>query len=376
MSPGERAATLLHGGVVDGVRLTPTGIHLAPGSASTFSLIFLQFHHVIVSVPNGGSLVHYVMDASVFKDSRCGSGPRASRVQLEIGLFESSTYPHSRQDTEGQFHTFNFFLPCDDFTNADDLSTATLNTRADLGQFGRIHLTFGNAGPVRGTCDNGIFRQRRGTLDGPNASFVLKTNRNFYGASSPLVIRRRSFGATLVQSSCRGGGRFTIFCPVGAEIQSTSSQGTVTSTWFVGQHPVGHRLELDLLREEHPVLDGTAAADVFEGAFATLPRSDLSVSGTPRYPSARIEPTAGSIFKGSAHFAGDGTTPSVEGPFKCADPKTFRKTTYTDRVYQGTFVGDLLPDGSGPLTATTDIGTFTVSPNDPLPAQLRRYKTA
>lgn len=129
------------------------------------------------------------------------------RYRLAVSAYESENSEFvqvtisKRKNPKGvrwaeQSHTYSFSELSDVFSHADNLSSAKILTGGQLGDYGKISLTFAKNGEAERSCD-GHVRTRPGTLEG---TLELRTGGNRFG-----VIREVPVKAALTYSDGQCG---------------------------------------------------------------------------------------------------------------------------------------------------------------------------
>lgn len=110
-----------------------------------------------------------------------------------------------RAGKANQMHFYTFPLAAKDFVASADLSKATLDTGSDLGTFGRIKMTFGNAGKLTSLVPTGCtggFATRSGKLSG---AYRLAADRTYFRTivktSLPAKLSRSTSGVPTCTTS-------------------------------------------------------------------------------------------------------------------------------------------------------------------------------
>ena len=222
-------------------------------------------------------------------------------------------------------HSYFFQLAASSVTVAPDLSTLTLDTGTQLGQFGAIKLTFANPGSLAQAtapagCTTGTWQTRAGTLKG-SVSFVA--DHSYF-----KVILEKSLPADLTANtsgtpaSC---GQGPLTCLRGSSVSASLGQGGPIIYASGGQLAQSGSFSLfEFLSQK--VGPATIAHALIEGS---LPATDLTVASD--LSSATVKTTGASHFTGSLSFTAN--APAVSGPnVACGDTYTVRQGVTTGGI--------------------------------------------
>jgi hypothetical protein len=222
-------------------------------------------------------------------------------------------------------HAYFFQLVAGSVTVAPDLSTLTLDTGAQLGQFGAIKLTFANPGSLAQAtapagCTTGTWQTRTGTLTG-SVSFVADSSyfKTILETSLPADLTANTSGTP---ATC-GTGPLT--CVHGSSVSASVGQGGPTIYASGGQLAQSGSFSLfEFLSEK--VGPATIAHILIEG---NLPATDLTVA--PDLSSATVTTSGASYFTGSLSFTA--SAPPVSGPYvACGGTFTVRQGVTTGGI--------------------------------------------
>ena len=239
--------------------------------------------------------------------------------------------------TERHFYAFRLAASC--VTVGPDLSTATIDTGTQLGQFGAIKLTFGNVGALgAGTAVPGCtgnWQKRTGTLTG---SIRFVANSTYF-----KTILRTSVPATLnanigplptckaqppacVHTTLLAVGTFT-----GASnfFEAFNTAGVLTFVGFFTQ-TVGPAIETHVLSETN------------------LPASDFSTAAD--LSSATVSTTGAKAFTGSLNYTAGGPATKFPNAGCGGTPASFTQGTATGGI-SAKFAA--IPAAQPPLTPAT-----------------------
>jgi hypothetical protein len=226
-------------------------------------------------------------------------------------------------------HTYLFQLAASSVTVAPDLSTLTLDTGAQLGQFGAIKLTFANPGSLaQGTapsgCTTGTWQTRTGTLTG-SVSFVADSSyfKTILEKSLPADLTANTSGTpatcgtptpTCLHSTLFLAGDVS---NASGAFNAILTNGQLTLRAVLGQAIAPAQVFHVLSVANVPTSDLTAAADASTGAVTTGGASpwftgslNFTAAAPPTpFTSAACGGTPGSLAPGTAngslvaHFA-------------------------------------------------------------------------
>jgi hypothetical protein len=221
-------------------------------------------------------------------------------------------------------HFYGFTLAADSVTVAPDLSSATLDTGTQLGQFGSMMLTFGNAGAfATGTpafgCTTGTWQMRTGTMTS-QVSFVA--DKTYF-----QTIVETSLPADV--SANTGDPPTCTNTPTGAcvhdESLGVSSSPTGPFVYaFGGDLANGGTGLFEFMSEK--IAPATISHTLRE---INLPAGDLTVA--PDLSSASVSTTGASLFTGSLSFTA--SAPATSGPYAaCGGMFTTRAGTTTGGI--------------------------------------------
>ncbi len=227
-------------------------------------------------------------------------------------------------------HSYFFQLTASSVTVAPDLSTLTLDTGTQMGQFGAIKLTFANPGALAQAtapvgCTTGTWQTRSGTLAG-SVSFVAD------GTYFKTIVEK-SLAADLTANTSGtpavcGSGPLT--CVHGSSVSASPGQGSPVIYASGGQLAQSGSFSLfEFLSVK--VGPATIAHVLIEG---NLPAGDLTVA--PDLSTATVATTGAKAFTGSLSFTA--SAPATTGPYVACN------STYTIRqgVTTGGIVGHFL----------------------------------
>jgi hypothetical protein len=244
-------------------------------------------------------------------------------------------------------HSYFFQLAASSVTVAPDLSTLTLDTGTQLGQFGAIKLTLANPGALTQAtapvgCTTGTWQTRSGTLTG-SVSFAADNSyfKTIVEKSLPADLAANTSGTP---ATCGAG---PVTCVHGSSLSSTVGPGGPTI--YASGGGLAQSGSFSLF-EFLSVKSGPATIDhiLIEG---NLPASDLTVA--PDLSTATATTTGSAVFTGSLSFAAN--APANTGPYPACN------STYTVRpgVTTGGIVGHFLaipapPPALGPSFASAN----------------------
>jgi hypothetical protein len=210
-------------------------------------------------------------------------------------------------------------------TVAPDLSTLTLDTGAQLGQFGAIKLTLANPGTLTQVtapagCTTGTWQMRSGTLTG-SVGFVADNSyfKTIAEKSLPADLTANTSG---VPATC---GAAPTPCLHGSSVSASPGQGGPVIYASGGQLARSGNFSLF---EFVPAKTGPAsiAHILIEG---NLPASDLSVASD--LSTATVSTTGSTVFAGSLSFTA--SVPAVSGPnVACGGTYTVRQGVTTGGI--------------------------------------------
>jgi hypothetical protein len=244
-------------------------------------------------------------------------------------------------------HSYFFQLAASSVTVAPDLSTLTLDTGAQLAQFGAIKLTFANPSAlVQATapagCTTGTWQTRSGALTG-SVSFVADNSyfKTIVEKSLPADLTANTSGTP---ATCGAG---PVACVHGSSLSASVGQGGPTVYASGGQLAQSGNFSLfEFLSEK--VGPATIAHILIE---ENLPATDLTVASD--LSTATATTSGASVFTGSLSFTAN--APPVTGPYPACN------STYTVRqgVTTGGIIGHFLaiptpPPALGPSFASTN----------------------
>jgi len=216
-------------------------------------------------------------------------------------------------------HAYFFQLAASSVTVAPDLSTLTLDTGTQLGQFGVIKLTFANPGSLAQAtapagCTTGTWQTRSGTLAG-TVSFVADNSyfKTIVEKSLPADLTANTSGTP---ANC-GTGPLT--CVHGSSLSSSVGQGGPTIYATGGQLAQSGSFSLfEFLSQT--VGPATIAHILIEG---NLPATDLNVA--PDLSTATVTTSGATSFTGSLSFTAN--APAViatrAGGWQLLDPHSY-----------------------------------------------------
>ena len=203
-------------------------------------------------------------------------------------------------------HLYIFQLAASSVTVAPDLSTLTLDTGTQLGQFGSIKLTLASPGALAQAaapvgCTTGTWQTRSGTLTG-SVGFVADGSyfKTIVEKSLPADLTANTSGTP---ATC-GAGPLT--CRHGSSLSASPGQGGPFVYASGGQLAQSGSFSLfEFLSQT--VGPATVAHDLIEG---NLPASDLTVA--PDLSTASVATTGSASFTGSLSFTA--SAPASSGP--------------------------------------------------------------
>ena len=244
-------------------------------------------------------------------------------------------------------HAYFFQLAASSVTVASDLSTLTLDTGAQLGQFGTVKLTFANPGSLAQAtapagCTTGTWQTRAGTLTG-SVSFVADTSyfKTIVEKSLPADLTANTSGTP---ATCGAG---PLACLHGSSLSASVSQGGPIIYASGGQLAQSGSFSLfEFLSAK--VGPATVAHSLIEG---NLPPADLTVAAD--LSSATVSTGGARSFTGSLSFTAN--APPVTGPNVACD------STYT--VRQGVTSGGIVAHFLAIPTPPPALGTSFASTN-------------
>jgi hypothetical protein len=227
-------------------------------------------------------------------------------------------------------HFYSFQLAASSVTVAPDLSTLTLDTGTQMGQFGTIKLTFANPGALAQAtapagCTTGTWQTRSGTLTG-SVSFVADGSyfKTIVETSLPADLTANTSGTP---ATC-GAGPTT--CVHGPSLSASLGQGGPVVYASGGQLAQSGSFSLfEFLSQT--VGPASVAHVLIEGHLSA---GDLTVA--PDLSTATVATTGSKAFTGSWSFTASG--PANTGPYPACN------STYTIRpgVTTGGIVGHFL----------------------------------
>ncbi len=223
-----------------------------------------------------------------------------------------------------ELHQYGFQLAASSVTAADDLSTLTLDTGSQLGQFGAIKLTFANPGSLAQAtapagCTTGNWQTRAGTLTG-SVSFVADSSyfKTIVEKSLPADLTANTSGTP---ANC-GAGPPT--CAHGSSLSASTGQGSPIVYASGGQHALSGNFSLfEFLSQQ--VGPAAIAHILIEG---NLPASDLTVA--PDLSTATVTTSGAKSFTGSLSFTA--SAPPFSGPDSCGGTYTVRQGVTTGGI--------------------------------------------
>jgi hypothetical protein len=203
-------------------------------------------------------------------------------------------------------HSYFFQLAASSVTVASDLSTLTLDTGTQMGQFGTVKLAFANPSALAQAtapvgCTTGTWQTRSGTLTG-SVSFVADGSyfKTIVERSLPSDLTANTSGTP---ATC---GAAPTPCVHGASLSASPAQGGPVIYASGGQHAQSGSFSLfEFISEK--IGPASIAHILIEG---NLPASDLTVA--PDLSTATVATTGSASFTGSLSFTA--TAPVISNP--------------------------------------------------------------
>lgn len=244
-------------------------------------------------------------------------------------------------------HAYIFPLAASSVTVAVDLSTLTLDTGTQMGQFGAVKLTFANPGSLAQAtapagCTTGTWQTRAGTLTG-SVSFAADTSyfKRIVEKSLPADLTANTSGTP---ATC-GAGPLT--CVHGSSVSASVGPGGPVIYASGGQLAQSGSFSLfEFLSAK--VGPATVAHSLIEG---NLPPTDLTVAAD--LSSATVSTGGARSFTGSLGFTAN--APPASGPYPACN------STYT--VRQGVTTGGIVGHFLAIPTPPPALGTSFASTN-------------
>ncbi len=219
-------------------------------------------------------------------------------------------------------HSYFFQLAASSVTVASDLSTLTLDTGTQMGQFGTVKLAFANPGALAQAtapvgCTTGTWQERSGTLTG-SVNFVA--DGSYFKTIVEKSLPSDLMGNTSGTPAACGPGPTT--CAHGSYLTTSAGQGGPAVYASGGQFAQSGSFSLfEFLSQT--VGPATIAHILIEG---NLPASDLTVA--PDLSTATVATTGSTAFTGSLSFTAGAPASGPSAP--CGG--TFRQGVTTGGI--------------------------------------------
>jgi hypothetical protein len=271
------------------------------------------------------------------------SGGPSPSASIGVNISKSRNPSGVRRST--QFHSWSFSIdPASVDFNPNNLSTASVDTGTQLGDFGSIDLNFSQTAPLQRSC-RGHIKTRAGRVTG---TFNFDTQTDF-GSVTKRPARGSLFhhdGANCGGGGGGGGNR----CPA----QSRSTSGSRFSPDFMSLN-ASRRNGASSASVSVSTFESFAdpSGSAFHSISATVPGGNVVVANN--LGSATVTGAGGTWISGTAEFTATGGRTSG-APTNCRDGKEWliqsRPGTTTGDLVGDFFIGSDITLSDGDLTGS------------------------